>query len=449
MSFRRIIALVLALALAAGCAALAFAEEEEEEDPVLLTVNGEELRLSDAQYIYDYYVDLYSYYGYDMENETNLSVIRAMSTEQLVWSALIHQYAAANGLDDLTEEEEAGIVESNNQVWEEAISEYILYSTGLSDTSSLTEEEAETLRQNAIAYYQNNGFTVENTLASERETFISERVKAAVLAEEDVEVTEEDIAAHHASLAEQDRAILYSDESGYDMAPAEIYAMYTYFGYELYYIPEGFRMVKYILLEPDDEALQAYLTIAALWEEQAEAIEAGETPEDAVTYDQVEAARLAVIDSVRAELDAVDAALDSGISFDELIAQYDMDSDTQEESARSEGYMVSENSWEFDSDFITGAFSVDQPGEISDPVVTSDGVYLILYASEVPAGPVEMTQEMHDAYYEELISDKENTAFTAIVEQWIADAEIIYTEAGQSWDMSVLYSAESEESGED
>ena len=441
MMTKRIAALTLVLALLAGCAAQALAESE---DPILLTVNGTALRLSDAQPVYDYYVELYGGDGYDMEDEANLEVIRAFTTKQLIWSTLIARYAAENGLDVFTAEEEAQMAADNDAMWEDAIAEYIAYYTGVEDASALPEDEAATLRANAVAYYEAGGFTRESTLADQRESYVSERVKAAVLEGEDIDITEEDIAAYHASLAEQDRALLYDDENGYGMSPSEIFAMYNYFGYELYYIPAGFRMVKHILLNPDGEALDAFLALAARWEEQADALETGEGGEPAVTYEQVEAARLAVIDSVRGELDAIDAALESGVSFDDLIAQYGQDPGAAEEPVKSEGYRVSPDSSEYDADFLAGAFSTDQPGDISDPVVTAFGVHLILYANDVPEGPVAMTEAMHDEYLEYLTKEAEDQAFDAVLEHWIAESDIVFTAEGEAWKTDILDNTQAE-----
>ena len=461
------------------------------QDPatVLLTINGTEVTLGQAREMFNYYVDLYGNQGYDMEDEENLAVIRAFSTRQLIWSTLIDQYAAEHGLDRLTEEEEAQIAAENDEMWEDAIAGYIEYYSGAATLSGMGDDEAAALRANAVAYYEAAGFTRESTLADQREAYITERVKAEVLAGEDIEVTDEDIAAYHAELAEEDRQLLYGDQGGYEMTPSEIYAMYGYFGYTLYYIPEGFRTVKHILLEVDEDVLDAYLSVAARWEEQAEEAEtaddaaataagedtaatvtgadaaataAGEDPavtapgadvtatvtgedgtaageDDApVTYEQVEAARQAVIESVREQLDAIYAALESGVSFDDLIAEYGTDPGMAEEPAKTDGYMVSRDSYEYDPDFVTGAFSIAEPGEISDPVVTRYGVHLILYVREVPAGPVEMTQAMHDEYLEQLTAEAEDEAFTAVVEHWIAESDIVYTEAGQPWRTDIL-----------
>ncbi len=435
MITKRLISLLLAAALLLGCAA-ALADAE---DPVLFTVNGTEIRQSQATVIYDYYISMYASYGYDMEDPENQAVIRAFTTQELVWETLINAYAAEHGLDVFTDEETAEMIAENEAQWDEAIADYIAYETGLTDLSAIPEEEMATLRANAIAYYESQGFTVESTLNSIRQVYVNERVKASVLEGEDISVTEEDIAALHAQYAEEDRIMLYDEEGNYGMSPTEVYSMYSAFGYEMYYIPAGFRTVKHILLVPDQAALENYLTLAARWEEQAEGTETGEgTDGEPVTYEQVEEARLAVIASVQPQLDAIADALQQGTSFDELIALYGTDAGMTEGPAAGTGYMVCADSYEYDAAFLQGAFSVENPGEISDPVVTSFGVHVILYAADVPEGPVPMTQEMHDTYYENLTADAENNAFDTVVQHWMDEADIVYTEAGEPWRMDIL-----------
>ena len=436
MMTKRLAAMALTLCLLLGCAA--FAGAEGADNPLLFTVNGREYHLSDVQPIYDYYIEMYEQYGFDMSTEDNQRVTRAISTQEMVWEAVISDYAEQNGLNTFTEEEEAQLALDNDAMWEEAIASYITYETGIEDLTTVAEDELLTLRQNAVAYYEAGGYTKETTLESARMGVINQRVKDAVLAGEDTTVTDEAIEAHHAELAEEDRAILYAEDNA-DMTPSELYDMYSYFGYELNYVPEGFRSVKHILLTPDEEALNTYLSLAAKWEEQAEAAETGEDAgEDAVTFEQVEAARQAVIDSVRETLDAIDAALDEGKSFDELIAQYGQDTGMTVEPALSQGYMVSEGSLAYDSAFLQGAFSVENPGEISDPIVTSFGVHLILYVNDVAEGPAPLTDEKRAAYREELEADIADEIFSTMVEHWIDQAEVVYTEEGQAWNMEVL-----------
>ena len=108
------------------------------------------------------------------------------------------------------------------------------------------------------------------------------------------------------------------------------------------------------------------------------------------------------------------------------------------EPALSQGYMVSEGSLAYDYAFLQGAFSLENPGEISDPVVTSFGVHLILYVNDVAEGPVPLTEEKRAAYREELEANIADEIFSAMVEHWIDQAEVVYTEEGQKWNMDVL-----------
>ena len=80
MMMKRLAALILTLCMLLGCMAIARAESTD--NPLLFTVNGREYFLSDVQPIYDYYIEMYSYYGYDMTSAENQRIIRAFCRER-------------------------------------------------------------------------------------------------------------------------------------------------------------------------------------------------------------------------------------------------------------------------------------------------------------------------------------------------------------------------------
>ena len=66
----------------------------------------------------------------------------------------------------------------------------------------------------------------------------------------------------------------------------------------------------------------------------------------------------------------------------------------------------------------TGCGTVSaQPGDVSEPVITSAGVPIILYAGDEPAGPPALTQEQQDLLRQAALADKQTQALESLVSQ--------------------------------
>ncbi len=428
MKTSRLLALILALAMLLSCAAFAEESAEAADDPLLATVNGSEVHLSDVYTLYSYLISYYSDEGYDMTDEENLSVVRAWSMEDAIQTRLIAQYAAENGLDSFTEEEEQALVDQADEQWASMIESYIDYFANEPD--NISEEERAQLEENAALYYASIGFPYEYNLRLNREEVLQERVQAELCS--GVTVTDEEIRAEYE--ARVSGSLDYGGEAMY-------YELYTYyFGYDLYVLPEGYRAVKQILLPADEELMAEYTRLSALWEEQAlaSAEESAEVPEDAVTWDQVEEARKAVLAASQDTVDAIKADLEAGTPFEDLMALYGTDEFMLEEPFATRGIYVHQDSIMWSPTLIEAAFSVDSIGDVSEPALDSEGIHIVKYLGDVPGGPVELDDSLRASLYESLLISKENEAFQSAMEQMIAEAEIVYTEAGESWRMDQL-----------
>ena len=123
-------------------------------------------------------------------------------------------------------------------------------------------------------------------------------------------------------------------------------------GGQTYYIPEGYRRIKHIVMAlPDADAASAQ--IAAIYQ-----------------------------------------ALDAGESFESQMQRYSYDTSVPPEDA------------------------LEKPGDVSEPVVTSAGVHIILYAADEPAGPLALTDEQHDLLTQAALTDKQTRRLEELVSQW-------------------------------
>ncbi len=422
-TMRTVLALCLALimSLSAVSALAETLEAAPSDDVVLATVNGEAILQSRVMATYQEIVDYYGYYGYDMTDPENAAAARQMAMSGVIEEVLVNQKARELGLDEITEEEMAGLIAENDGIWEEAIANYIEQATNLGDDA--TEEQLAAERLNAIAYYESVGYTRETTLASSCRNFISDRVMGAVVGE--ITVSDEDVLTEWNNLVAEDRETYQDNVLQYEYST-------LFMGYPSYYRPAGYRCIYHILLKADETLLEEYTTLAARWEEQAEAQEAGSPVEDPMDYQQVEDARQAVLASAQEELDAVRAELEAGADFLEVADRYSTDTYMLTEPYRSMGNEVHRESVAFEPEYIAAAFGLAKPGDFSGPVVSYNGVYLLYYAKDLPEveDPTEADLAEIRAYLEE---DLTSSAYTAVVDGWFGEAEIVYTEAGEPW----------------
>ncbi len=390
---KKLFSLLMALMMLMTVVCSAVAEDAAQ---VALTVNGEEITAAK--------VEEYAQLLYNNGFTENVDYTQAVTylTEETILKQKIKEFS----LDQYTDDEKAAFNLDAQAQWEADIAAYVEYYL-----TEDTEEARAQAREDAIAYYEaynyNQEAILDNLLLSESYT----RLQNYILEGKDTAVTEEDIAAAFQEYALQDKEMFEGNVYMY-----ELYQMY--YGYESWYQPEGFRGVTHILLPVDEALLTAWQDARALSEE---AEEGAENTAD------VEAARQAVLDSCKEQIDAIYSRLENGESFEALIAEYGTDDGMKNEEYLKNGYAVHPDSMSYDADFVAGAFSekVQKVGDVSDPVVSQFGIHILQYVKEIPGGPVEMTDAIHDEILEYLTSSKENSFYSEAVDGWVSASEIV------------------------
>ena len=392
-------------------------------DEVLATVNGQDVVYSEVDAIAQSMMYTYSQYGYDFSDESMVQSIYSMALEYAVQMEVMEQKAAEWGFDQLSAEEQAEIDAEVATEWENLIDTYILYYVGLAEDAS--EDDKAAARVTAIAGLEAMGYTQDVLKQDYTESVIFEKVEAEMV--KDAAVTDEEVkAAFDESVA--------ADEASYAQDVATYEYMTQYYGYTSYYQPEGYRGVTHILLEVDETLLSEYQALAAELEELQEAEEEATatdiaSPSDLVTQEDVDAAYAAVIASVQPTIDEINQKLADGVSFEDLIVEYGKDPGMESEPNKSQGYSVHMDSVIWDPAFVKAAFSVDHVGDIAEPVLGSYGVHIVKYHRDVPAGAVELTEELAATLREEMLATKENELFNTTMTEWMNAAEVVYATA--------------------
>lgn len=439
----RLLALLMAAVLCLVPFVSALAEDasaETEYDPneVIATVNGISVIRETVDNIAANLISSYSQYGYDTTDETFLQIVNQYALEYAIQLELMDQKATEWGFDQFTDEEKAEIEAENAASWADIIDQYVTYYAGLASDAS--DEDKAAARVEMVALLESWGYTEAIMLENAYEDAKFDRVEAEMI--KDAVVTDEEIQVAFDERVKADEAT-YKDEIG-------MYEYMTqYYGETVYYTPEGYRGITHILLEVDDELLSNYQTLSAKLEEQQDEAEnptaspdpdvtpdpdAEPTaePEAPVTQEEVDAAYQAIIDSVQPTIDEINQKLAAGTPFSELVAEYGTDPGMEMEPNKTDGYSVHMDSIIWDPAFVKAAFSVDNVGDVSAPVVGSYGVHIVQYTRDVPSGAIEFTTEIKNALEEELISEKENELFESTMQSWMDASEIVYTEAGQA-----------------
>lgn len=417
------------------------AKKPADLDPetLLATVGEKPIKWSDAQYIFQNLLNTYAQYGLNTEDAAMINGLRGQSLQYAVELEVMLQKAAEMNLS-LTDEEQAQLANDVSTRWNNALDQIVKQNPAITDKS--TDADKVAAREEAIAQLNSEGYTEQSLLESAKETALLRKLQQEML--KDVTVTDEEVQAAFDEKAKKDEDAYAKDIPSYEYAA-------NYSRDPVYYQPEGYRGITHILLDVDAAVLDTYKTLKEKLDSQKEAstVEAAETespvpsespaadaatatPEPPVTEEQVEEARQAVLEAAKATLEEIDGKLKGGASFEDLVAEYGKDPGMTQEPAKSEGYRVHKDSVIYDQAFTDGAFSMNQVGEVSEPVVSSFGVHLLHYLKDIPAGKVALTDDIKAGLEKQLKNRKDQEAFRSMLAQWKEQAAITYTEDGEN-----------------
>ena len=119
--------------------------------------------------------------------------------------------------------------------------------------------------------------------------------------------------------------------------------------------------------------------------------------------------------------------------FEDLVLEYGTDPGMRNLDNLTNGYAVHADSIVWDSDFQKAAMELSNIGDISEPVVSGFGVHILKYQRDIPGGAVEMTDTIESEILAHLKEEAVNNRMTEQIMQIAADAEIVWTEAGEPW----------------
>lgn len=411
-------------------ATLALAEGAD--DPVVVKAGDVELRLSEAQETFDMYynqyAELYAQNGLVFTSD-DVSYLLEAIVEMLGQQAVLDGKVAEYGLGEITDADREALRAEVKEYYEGQMTAYAA-SVGLS-------------YEEAVEDVTSQGITEESIYDAWLKDLPYERLFNQVIA--DVTVTDEDIATEYDAYVAEDKATYEND-----VASWELYSVY-YGTQDIYYMPEGYRYIKHILLAtPDDVAAELvdYETDMSAVQTEINALDtemeaAQNAAEDAdpkpravediqadldtqqAKYDELlakyEEAREQILPSLRPIIDEINEKLAAGESFDALIEEYNTDPGM---GSTPEGYEVHKDSIMWDTLFRDTAMALENVGDVSEPVLTDFGVHIIRYEGDAAGGGLPLSDTLAASLRESLLSYKQEEAYYAAFETWLGEVEI-------------------------
>ena len=467
MQKKALLALVLAMMMTLSSCALIQKDMEVDRATEIVRVGDTVYTKGEIQDQVNYELSYMAYYytmfgmNYDVTSAANIAEAQDSVINSLVQQAVLDAKGVELGLDQLTEEEQAKVKEAADTEWEsdrETVRESYFADTEL---------EGEELEAAIDAQIADLGLTYEDVLESATNSTVRQKVRAYVT--DPVTVSDEELQA------ELDERIANAQNT-YESSLSS-YGISVNNGSTVYYRPAGYRMVKQILIEFNEEdsaAISAWQTSlntanTLLTQEQnalmamgatdietlqsqvtvtlddatgdvanvdtAFADDADETVTAAITElvkaqtqvdfftAKVEEATRAAFANIDEEADEVLAQLAEGTDWNELAAEHNDDPGMKEGAATAEtGYAVCENFSNFDPAFTAAAMAIPKVGLWSEKTEGSYGYYIILYASDVEEGPLTL-DEVRDTLTKAVLTNKQNDAYTAQLEAWVEEAK--------------------------
>lgn len=381
------------------------------DDTILASPKGEGIENPDSlaityeQFKKEYLYNL-KYYSvsYGVESDTEgtyadtFTDLRSSILSYLIEEAIILDKASEYGADQFTQEEldelEAEYQELLQQQYQ-GFGELEDYSDFESGETPSAEEVLQRGEEAFAAYLADCGLTQDDLLVWQRNALIATKLKEAII--KDIAIDRSEAEDVFNTYAEAVKGIYESSPSQYESG-----------SYSAFWIPDGTRNVKHILIAFDDADCDEIL---ALREEEKDA--------------EADALREQYLEPLKEKADEVLALVDGGADFDELIKEYSADAVASD--YYPDGYQVIPDSTSFVSEFVQAAFELENIGDYK-LAATDYGWHIVLYA-----GDAEITQEERDEYidyiHENLISTAQDEMYTSTIEKWLEeyDFEINYS----------------------
>lgn len=387
--FRAAAALVLSAALC-GCS-IKFGTNIKPDNSHYVAKPADSALLDKLGVTYAEFMNDYTYYLNNMgiKDDTAESVAetcksrRTAIIESLILEKVCLLKAEEYGVTELTETEEGQVKTAADEIISERINYYANNADyGSVDPSTLTDEEKQKRGgeelDKALAQY---GFTRDEYYAKQRRYMLGFKVMKAI--GEELGYSEaEKVFDENAKIAKE---TYESDVSYYEQS-----------NLSRYYIPEGSRIIKHILIGFDEETASSI---------QALRLEGDDEGADKLRREKADALSDKVNEVIR--------KLDAGEDWDTVSNAYT--SDTAGNAYYPDGYLLLPNGTSFMEEFQEAAFVPEKIGDRTT-CVTDYGVHIMLYSEDA-----KITESDKQIMIEVIFASQMQEEFAVKTSEWIKD----------------------------
>lgn len=331
----------------------------------------------------------YQYYlnTKNIADDTDESVAEACKSqrssiiENLVLERILLNKAEEYGVAELTDDENKQAQDAYDAMVSQAVTYYgekADYGTLESGETVSDEEKQQRGTEEFNKLLEKSGLTNDDILQWQKNSIIVTKLQDKVAEASDYSKAEETFNGY----VEQIKEIYNNDVSAYQSGY-----------YSTFWIPEGSRNVKHILLGFDDDT-------------QSE-IKELRTDGDDEAADKLRAEKA---EELSDKVKEVEQKLDEGGNWDELIVEYS--DDTAGSTAYPDGYLVIPNGTNYMEEFQNAAMEMKKVGDRTT-CVTDYGVHIMTYVSDA-----ELSDEDKKNITDYLYSQQQQSDFYALLSQW-------------------------------
>ena len=411
-------------------------------------INGETvLTLGEVKTMFDMYVDYFANYGYDVtSDEATLEEFQDDLINIMVQDKVIEAKARELGYDKFTDEQrtelEGRIAEriSGLDSYYRSIAEQ---EAEADESINVDERTSELILEEAIASTGDESATYESYCAK-----LGEDVEVEYLVELMKEGLTADAAASDAEIEEQFNTKSMTDMDTYRNEPQyykddmDAYEA-SHDGMPPLYAPEDYHRIYDIYVAYEgavpQECTDAKAAMSNLKTEYCSL-----AFDDAINNTNTNAARIAEIiseykakqaeyDKLYAEytasayekINAAYARLEAGEDFKTVMDEVTENTDFTEIDAYADGMLIS-NSYSSSSDWssaVKEAFAKLSKGQYSTVFADANGLHIIYYVSDEPAGSKTLDQ-VRDAIAAMLTESKKDEVWNTLIEEWMNDGSV-------------------------
>lgn len=390
---------------------------------VVVTVNGEPIYYKEY---FEQFSQLSEQYGISADDE-NSEQVKTMVLESLVNEKIIEQSLSQEELSALKEQQmilaEEGLKQDIDMYIETIAMPDILAELG----EDYTQEEFESVRQKyEDEVIEGSGYTREKLV----EMYIpglTETEPPKMILDKYVP-TDEQVRERYDQEVADDKKIMDESPSEYESA-----VMYDY---PIFYVPEGARSVRHILVKIDDEMMGAISALEESGYSKAKELLLESALADIKDFaqeisDKISTGELSFEEAIEVYIEDAEAEGQPAVITEEIpivVTQTAQDIlgqlGSEEIDFKEASKLYSEEGESsLASEFALGAMMLSATGDVSDLIGTVFGYHIIEYYSEVTSGPVE-----YESVKDEIFQFLQQEGWRGSIDEWTATAVVEYAE---------------------